>query len=226
MSLSFRLLPGCCLLCGQRTFRARDLCRSCEADLPFHDHSCVRCGLPVHGKDNVCGSCLKAPPPQEVFHAPFRYAFPLDGVIQRFKFNQDHAAGRLLGELLVDHLRVADRPDCVIPVPLHPRRQRERGFNQAEILFAPVARHLRLPLRTDLVARSRETAVQSGMNAAARRRNVKDAFAITRTMLPAHVAIVDDVVTTGSTCREIAKLLKGAGVGRVDVWALARTVSD
>lgn len=225
-TLSFQLFPGCCLLCGERSARQCDVCAACENDLPALPCACARCAMPLGATDgdDCCGTCLRRAPPQDALRAAFRYAFPLDRLIQRFKFHGEQSCGRVLGELLASRLSVHAPPACLVPVPLHASRLRERGFNQAEELFRPLARRLRLPLLNGLVTRQRETAVQSGMDAAARRRNVRGAFALLDDRLPAHVAIVDDVVTTGSTVGEIASLLKRAGVERVDVWALARTV--
>lgn len=130
----------------------------------------------------------------------------------------------MLGELFAASLPVdSPQPGGLLPVPLHARRLRERGFNQSELLASEIAQRLCIPLLTDVLFRTRETAVQSGMNAAARRRNVRGAFALCDDPLPTHVAIVDDVITTGSTTGEIARLLHAAGVTKVEVWALART---
>lgn len=223
--ISFRVLPGCCLLCGQRSYRPRDICHRCEQDLPWLKSACARCGGPVPVRAAVCGNCVKRPPVQDRTRAPFRYAWPLDAIIQRFKFNDDQAAGRMLGELFAQDL-LAKNPlaECVLPVPLHPRRLRERGFNQSVMLAASVASALGLPVRDDIVERVRETAPQTGMTAIARRRNVRGAFALRDGAVPAHVAILDDVVTTGSTTAEIARLLRRAGARTVEVWALARAL--
>ncbi|HEX7046149.1 MAG TPA: double zinc ribbon domain-containing protein [Gammaproteobacteria bacterium] len=225
-SLSFRFLPGCCLLCQKRSGRHHDLCSDCEHDLPWLGVACTQCALPVPATHRgACGDCLKLPPVQDASRAVFRYGWPLDSLIQRFKFNGDHAAGRTLGELFAQGVRArTPLPDCLLPVPLHSRRLRERGFNQSELLADSVATKLAMDVRNDLVERIRETAVQSGMNAVARRRNVRNAFALCAERLPAHIAILDDVVTTGSTSAEIARLLRRAGVKRIEVWALARAV--
>lgn len=217
---SYRLLPGSCLLCEQRSRRDRDLCDPCLHDLPFIKHACARCAIPVQRGARTCGGCLRSPPPYDLARAAFRYDFPLDRLILRFKFFNDQAAGALLGELFAQRMQA--RPGAVLlPVPLHVTRLRERGFNQAELLARMLAGAHHLPLRTDVLRRVRATEVQSGMNAAARRRNVKNAFAVVATP-PAHAVIVDDVVTTGSTVREIAMALRRAGTDLVEVWSLAR----
>ena len=119
-----------------------------------------------------------------------------------------------------------DKPGALIPVPLHRSRLRQRGFNQATELAAPLARRFKLPLLPHSLKRIRATVAQSELNARLRTSNVRNAFAVTGTELPSHVALVDDVITTGSTIYECARILQRAGVKRVDVWALARTPPD
>lgn len=221
-SLSFHLLPGRCVLCARHTPRRHDLCEACEHDLPRAGNACIRCAAPLV-TSGICGRCARRPLPQDATRAAFRYAWPLDSLVQNFKFNGDHAAGRVLGELFAEHLRFGARPDCLLPVPLHAKRLRERGFNQSQLLAAALTNRWRIPLNQELVVRVRETAVQSGMHARARRRNVRGAFALAANDVPRHIAIVDDVVTTGSTTAEIAALLRHAGAERIEVWTLART---
>lgn len=177
--------------------------------------------------DEVCGRCLKRPPPVERTHAAFRYGFPLDRLLPRFKFHRDLAAGRELAGWMRQALRDADRPDALIAVPLHVRRLRQRGYNQALELARPLAHAFELPILSDALRRVRDTAPQAGLGALARRRNPRGAFAVGRDLhhrarLPAHVALVDDVMTTGATLYECAKVLQRAGVARVDVWVMAR----
>ncbi len=180
---------------------------------------------------DVCGRCLKKPPPIARTHAAFRYGFPLDRLLPRFKFHRDLAAGRELAgwmiEALRDALRDSKRPGALIAVPLHARRLRQRGYNQALELARPLARAFDLPILQHALHRIRDTAPQAGLGALARRRNPRGAFMLGRdlrpgTRLPAHVALVDDVMTTGATLYECAKVLQRAGVGRIDVWVMAR----
>jgi ComF family protein len=157
--------------------------------------------------------------------APFRYAHPLDLLEARFKFSGDLAAGRILAELMIERARIdrPERPALLIAVPLHVSRLRERGYNQAFELAKPIAKALEIPLDRDRLVRTRATPAQTGLDAAARRRNLRGAFAVASVCaLPSHVALFDDVMTTGATLRECALTLRRAGVTRVDVWALAR----
>ena len=170
-----------------------------------------------------CGDCLSQPPALTHTRAVFVYGFPLDRLVPRFKFHNDLAAGRLLSELMLQGVSGLPKPSALVPVPLHDSRLRRRGYDQARELALPLARALRLPLRTDLLKRTRATAPQSELHAAARRRNVRGAFArIPGARLPAHVALFDDVMTTGATLREAATVLRQAGVPRVDLWVMAR----
>ena len=145
--------------------------------------------------------------------------------MMRLKFGRSLAAGRVLSQLWIDALSESPpaRPDLLIPVPLHASRLRERGYNQALELARPLAQALTIPLRHDVLLRTRATLAQANLDAKARRKNLRGAFAIVENAaLPQHVVIVDDVMTTGATLRECARVLLRAGVSRVDVWALAR----
>ena len=219
------LLPPRCLLCGARGADGRDLCAGCVADFAANRPACPRCALPLTVAAPLCAACVKAPPPFTAAWAPFRYGHPLDLLEARFKFRADLAAGRVLSGLLVERLRfdAPSLPDAIVPIPLHHARLRARGYNQALELARPLAAALGIPLRHDLLVRARATDAQSALDAKARRRNVRGAFALAAgASLPTHVALFDDVMTTGATLREAALTLRRAGVARVDVWVLAR----
>ena len=219
-------LPPRCVLCGAAGFEGRDLCTGCRADLAVNTICCARCALPLEIPAPLCGICLRREPPFAAAWAPFRYAHPLDLLEARFKFRGDLAAGRVLAELMADAARalpIASRPALLLCVPLHAERLRERGYNQALELAKPLAAALAVPLNARALQRMRSTTAQTGLDAKARRRNLRGAFALKPGVrLPAHVAIIDDVMTTGTTLRECALVLRRAGVVRVDVWALAR----
>jgi len=174
----------------------------------------------------VCGRCGDRPP-FAATRAAYLYAPPLDRLVQELKFAGRLGHARLLGELLAAHLQAVGTPppEMVIPVPLHPRRLRTRGYNQARELARPVARRLDVPLCAHAARRLRDTAAQSDLDAAARRRNVRGAFAVDAGVAGRRVALVDDVVTTGNTVTELARALVAAGAERVEVWCLARAPS-
>jgi ComF family protein len=218
-------LPPRCLLCGAPGTNHRDLCAGCVADIALNTPCCPRCALPLQTPAPTCGECLQREPPFAAAWVPFRYEHPLDLLEARFKFRRDLAAGRVMAELMLERASVdaPSLPALLIPVPLHRTRLRERGYNQALELARPLARALGVPLRHDLLMRPEATPPQTGLDAKARRRNLRGAFAVAAGAdLPAHVVLFDDVMTTGATLREAAKVLLQAGAQRVDVWALAR----
>lgn len=157
--------------------------------------------------------------------APYRYQVPIDSLITGFKFHRKLGNGRLLSLLLLDILKrnESSLPDIIIPIPLHRKRVTERGFNQALELARPISRHFSLPLDLSSCIRKQPTAPQMSLEKRSRLQNIKGAFEIRRSIGFRHVALLDDVVTTGATASELAALLKKQGAERVDVWAVART---
>ncbi len=222
-ALTGRLWPAHCLVCREPAGVDAGLCPACLRDLPWNHCACRRCGLPLPAPAPACGHCLRRPPPLTETRPVFRYERPLDRLLPRLKFHQDLAAGRHCAALMAEALAAAPRPQAIVPLPLHRTRLRARGFDQTLELAAPLARALGLPLRDDLLARVRETAPQSRLDAPTRRRNLRGAFAVRPGVaLPAHVALVDDVMTTGATLHAAADALLRAGVTRVDAWVCAR----
>lgn len=225
------LWPGRCLLCLALSQRPLDLCRECEADLVLNDCACSVCADPLPAASAsvvLCGACLRHAPAFDWSYVPYRYAYPLDHLITALKFRNSLAGGRVLGELFTHRLLAARReplPELLVPVPLAAARHRERGYNQAMELALPVRRLTRITVRADLVVRQRETAEQSALGRKERRRNLRRAFALTAPLPARHVAILDDVMTTGSTANELAKVLRRAGAKRIEVWAIARAAS-
>ena len=221
------LLPPRCLVCGEAGADGHDLCGECRGALPWNHSACARCGLPMPEPVPACGRCLRKPPALDRVHAVFRYGFPVDSLLPRFKFHHDLAAGRELAEamhvFLSDAMAIeADRPMALIAVPLHIGRLRQRGYNQALELAKPLSKAFAIPVLHEGLHRIRDIAPQSDLGALARRRNPRGAFAIGKDMLPSHVAVIDDVMTTGATLYECARVLKRAGVERVDAWVAAR----
>lgn len=225
MDLLGLLYPEHCTLCGARGSRGLDLCRACFGELPWNRHPCPRCAAPLPPDIDtpLCGNCIKVLPAWDEARSPLAYAYPVDKLIQRFKFDGDLAVGRLLGELLADYLAAGvDKPDCIVPVPLHPARLKERGFNQAVELARPVSKRLKIPVRLDLCERVRATEVQSKLDAAERKKNLKDAFAVRESVDGLHIALLDDVITTGTTVEILTRTLRDAGAKAVTVWSVAR----
>ncbi|KOR11352.1 amidophosphoribosyltransferase [Stutzerimonas stutzeri] len=218
-----------CLLCDERC-EGQPLCSPCEADLPWLDGRCTVCAVPLPSRGLVCGECLKRPPSYDHVEVPWRFAFPVDALITRFKHQARWPYGRLLGERLAHHLEHAfadglPRPDLLLPVPLARRRLRQRGFNQAQMLADWLSRPLGIATDARVLERVLDTPAQQQLDAATRRRNLRQAFAIATAadVKGRHLALVDDVLTTGATAEALARLLKRAGAERVDVYCLART---
>jgi len=216
-------VPARCLLCGVRGASETGLCAACASELPRNDRHCARCALPMESPVPLCGRCIRRAPPWDSAWVPFRYAWPLDRLEARFKFGGDLAAGRVLAKAWCGSAAPADLPQAIVPVPLHRARLRSRGYNQSLELAGPLSKSLRIPLLRDGLRRTRATTAQSELTAVQRRRNVRGAFAAHFDGdVPRHIAVLDDVFTTGATLTECARVLKRVGVERVDVWALAR----
>ena len=160
--------------------------------------------------------------------APYRYEFPLDVLIHRFKYGGQIAIGRILGTLLARRLAERGRPgvDAIVPVPLHAAREARRGYNQAREIAMFAAELIGIPLEDRIARRPRATVEQTALPAAARRRNLRGAFEIRASSVPLRVAIVDDVLTTGATAEALALTLRRAGCRHVEVWAVARAAGQ
>lgn len=221
------VLPRRCALCGDPC-AARCLCPGCEADLPWLGPACPGCGAPLPaGAAGPCGRCGRQRLPATRLWAALSYEYPVDRLVTAAKFHGQLHAARTLGELLalhVDRARPGAPPDLLVPVPLHRRRLGQRGYNQAVEIARPLAALTGATLAPALCERTRPTPKQSGLSAAARRRNLRGAFAARGRCDGARVAIVDDVVTTGSTAAALARALRAAGAADVEVWAAARTL--
>jgi len=220
----FKLFPPTCILCGAPGLPDLDICWECLNELPYNRSCCSHCAIPLpeHG---VCGTCLKSPPRFDNCFSPFLYNGAITELITGLKFRSHLQSARLLASLLHKEMEQSGTalPDLLIPVPLHPKRLRERGYNQALELGKHLARLFQLPLDKHSCIRTRITEAQSSLPLKQRAKNVRGAFALQRDIDKAHVALLDDVVTTGNTTNELAGLLKRAGVEKVSVWSVART---
>jgi ComF family protein len=219
--------PDFCLLCQARVPAARDLCAACEQSLPRVPWSCPRCaagGAVVGTGDAICGECQNHPPAYDGAHAVFRYASPVDRLIQDLKYNGRLELSRMLGGYLAEHIQALDDPlpDMVIPVPLHVSRLRERGYNQSLEIARFIARQLQIPLDWKGAKRIRPTAPQAELPRDQRRKNVRGAFTTSDIFFGRRVAIVDDVMTSGYTVNALAESLRRSGARDVRVWVVAR----
>lgn len=221
------LFPPCCPCCGNRGESEIFFCTGCYAGLPFNHHACRRCALPLPPKataGSLCGLCTNSPP---LFHqalTALRYEAPVSHLISSLKFRQRLQLLEPMAKLMVGRLAVVqDLPEVVIPVPLHPTRLRERGFNQSLEIARLLTKDLQIDLDWRSVRRVRPTPPQTGLSKKERRRNLRSAFIASERLQTRHVALFDDVITTGATLTELTRLLLRSGVKQVDIWALART---
>lgn len=223
--------PARCVSCGQQT-QNDAWCRACDAVLPRIGESCIRCATPLPpSAGTVCGACLNHPPPFDATLAACRYTFPLDRLLQDFKYGHRLALAAPLAQLVIDACRPAlnglspafqEPPTHVLAMPLSAARQIERGFNQAQELARPVAAALKLPLLTDALVRIKDSPKQATLPWRDRHKNVRSAFACRRDLSGYRLLLIDDVMTSGATAAAAAKALRAAGATTVFVGVVAR----
>ncbi|QOJ24205.1 MAG: ComF family protein [Gammaproteobacteria bacterium] len=214
-----------CLLCGITT--DEDFCSACQRDLPqLPANHCPICLWPVPTGE-ICGACLKKTPAFTRTTAALRYAFPVDAMIQALKYQSNLAIAAVLAKQLIARLEtVSALPDIIMPMPLHPIRLRERGFNQAMEISRYIAKQLAITLLPDGCSRIKHTAPQTGLPWKERQRNIRRAFSCKIDLSGRHVVIVDDVMTTGATLNELAKVLRRQGATEISNWVIARTLPE
>jgi ComF family protein len=234
ISSQYWLWPGVCILCRQDTGQPRDLCLACQPLLKPIPLPCIVCGLPLPANaGEICGKCLLQPPVISRSVMRLAWAEPASGLVSLFKYQRKLQHGRVLTDLLAAQLQTcyqnAPWPELLLPVPLHPRKLRQRGYNQSLLMARLLGKTLGLPVATSLVKRVLDTPQQQGLSARERKLNLRNAFLLeqgAQSFLQdvQRIAIVDDVVTTMSTASAIAKLLQ-AGTSKpleIHLWALAR----
>lgn len=238
-----------CYLCGcpishsssgdlNSKINAPIICHYCHQHLPKSNKTCISCGLPLdkitlgstHTKQtsaaNIpCGECLKQSPPYNRTLSGFHYEPPINNFITQLKFSAQFQLLRLLCDYLLKNINESyqkhELPKALLPVPLHPSKLVERGFNQSQLIAVQLVRSLGMKIISKGIKRVKQTKAQSGLDSVERKSNVKKAFSID-TNLPNHIAIIDDVVTTGTTVSELAKQARLQGAVQIDVWCLAR----
>ena len=218
-----RALSQPCLLCGKRV-HGGPLCTACLGDLPrLPATRCPLCAMPTP-LGEVCGACLKRPPAFDRCRAVLAYAHPTDVLVQRLKYGGELALAGFLADLLIAEIDTAILPDLILPMPLHPRRLGERGFNQAVEIGRALSARLNVPLAINLCRRIRDTPAQVGLDLAERRRNLRGAFHCDTRHQGLRVALVDDVMTSGTSLDELARAVRRAGASGVEAWVVARTL--
>ena len=218
-----RLVAPTCLLCSGPSAGAL-LCAPCDGDLPrLAGEHCDTCALPITSGTR-CGACLTHPPSYDHVCAPFTYAFPADALVQALKYRGMLAIAPLFGSAIASSLD--QRPDVILPMPLADARLRERGFNQAQEIARHVAKLTGIALLPRACRKVRDTAPQVALPWKERAKNVRKAFVCDEDFTGLHIAVVDDVMTTGATLNELARNLKQAGAARVTGLIVARTLPD
>lgn len=224
------ILPTRCLICQKPSNQKYAICKPCQSQLPYLKNTCHRCAsiLPEEATKKFCANCLKYPPYFDRTIALFRYQDAIIKLITNLKFNKELVAAKLLGRLFCEHLIQENTllPDLIIPVPLHIKRLKQRGYNQAIEIAKPVAKKFNIPLLKNSCIRTRHTKPQTELPAGQRKMNIKNAFEIKKSFTGLNIAIFDDVMTTGTTVNELSYCLKKAGAKNIDIWCCARTIFD
>ena len=225
-TVEFAVMPKRCVFCGvARRHYDTAICDGCADDLPWIHEQCPGCARPLASEPGAgvrCAECQVRPMPFETAVAPLAFEFPVDAAVRQFKFRRKLHYAEPLGELLCRAAaRLPADIDALLPVPLHWLRHGVRGFNQAAELCRPLQRATGLRVIRN-VKRLRRTPYQSGLGARERRRNLAGAFAVRGVIAAHHAVLVDDVMTTGETCSQLARVLLAHGVRKVSVLALAR----
>ncbi len=212
-----------CWLCGSMTLDGL-WCDACDSTLPYFNAAhCPVCALPTHA-GAICGQCLTHPPLFSRTIAVFGYAFPVDKLIQGMKYGEQLALANTFAKKLVQRIDINDLPDCIIAMPLHPAKLRERGFNQSLLIARAIARKLELELLPDACRRVRDTPPQSALPWKERKQNVRNAFSCDMDLSGKRIALVDDVLTTGASLNALAKAISQRGASRISAWTVARTL--
>lgn len=217
-----KLIPIQCRLCGAFC-RGQVLCYDCIAELPQIEMACPRCALPTFSAQ-LCGRCLSKPPEQHASMSLYKYQDPVDRLIADFKFKDKLYLSQFFAEQMVSKLNSRTLPELLIPIPLHPHRLKQRGYNQSFELAKSLSKYLTIPVSNNYLERIINTQSQSSMPFKQRKKNIQHAFRATDKQPPKHIALIDDVLTTGHTANAAAKTLKKVGVITIEVWTIARTI--
>lgn len=220
------LLPQNCQMCAiaLTQYDHLNICKPCSAELPWNEQGCCpQCALPSF-EGLVCGDCLRSPPDFDATTALFTYSFPIDRMIQKLKYQSSLQLSDLFGQLLAKHCAPLSKEIRIIPMPLHPQRLKERGFNQSLEIAKVLAKHSDLKLDFLICERIKFSPPQASLPLKARIKNMKNAFACHANLTGQHVLLLDDVMTTGASLNELAKTCKKAGASQISCAVIARTL--
>lgn len=228
----FQKWPLSCFCCGLTSANSFNLCTYCQRLLltPAHQaNHCYQCGRPLQQKadEPLCGYCITQPPAHDQLVFVNAYTGLLRQLIIQFKFQHKHCLEPILAQLLSQKIASYPLPEAIIPTPLHPKKLNKRGFNQAQRLAQQISHHYQLPCLDQTCQRIQNTRPQSELSGRQRYRNVKNAFNVSQSIPYQHIALIDDVVTTGHTINALSQTIKQyTQVKTISVWCLARGQPD
>lgn len=213
------------MLCSGTNGGEHALCPECLNDLPWHQTGvCPQCALPSHN-NHICGHCLNSAPAFDTTRALFRYAYPLDAMLQRYKYQQNLNIAQTFSALMQEKFKDLSLFNRIIPMPLHPKRLAERGFNQSLEIARLLAKNLNIELDTESCSRIKFSPPQASLPHKARIKNMRGAFHCSTSLAGQRVILLDDVMTTGASLHELAATVKVAGASHVECWVIARTLT-
>jgi len=226
------ILPYDCVICLNVSDQKRDICQSCEKQLPYLSHGCIQCGNSLPQKNRLsekCGRCIQDTPYYDRTIVGFTYTTPIDIWIKQFKFHKKGMYANILCQIYMEKLAAyyqlypENKPQLLIPVPLHWRRLISRGYNQTDTIARYLSKALNIPIiHNRCVKRIKFTPPQAQLSRDKRHHNIRGVFKVKEGISIEHIAIVDDIFTTGNTANELAKELKKTGVTTISIFALAR----
>jgi len=225
------LLPRQCLNCKTSLYKEETVvCTKCYEQLPFQQNNCQVCGQCYAANSDHCGRCIAKPPSFDQCFFPFEYKSNIKELICQIKYRERPELAKLAAQLLakeiqqyiIDHSTVL--PNALIAVPMHPKRLRERGYNHSQLIAKHLSKELNIPLLNNALIKSKHTKTQASQSLKQRKKNLQGSFKVKKILMPECLAIIDDVLTTGSTAEEIAKILKKNGVNYIWVWGIAHTL--
>lgn len=216
------MMPIRCILCGSEHFNQL-ICSPCQADLPVLTDACPRCATPIQ-KSNLCGNCLSNPPIQSKTISLYRYEPPIDRLISDMKYHDKLYLANFFAQQFCEKMTERTLPELLIPIPLHAKRLKQRGYNQSWEIARIMARQLSIATCRDGLIRVRNTLPQASLPFSKRKQNLNKAFELGKHTVPNRVALIDDVMTTGHTANMAAAILQKAGVDHIELWTIARTI--
>lgn len=220
------LIPYCFACNTQLINNDYPYCEACYSQLPFQQHICAQCGQQLAQGQDYCGMCLTKPPNFDACFCPFEYIEPIKSQICAFKYNDRPELAQALAQIMAQEIKDngLEMPDLLIPVPMHTSKLRKRGYNQASLIAKKLGQLLDIEVANNIIEKHIATPAQAELSLVQRRKNLKRSFKLKNKITSKHVAIVDDVFTTGTTTEEIAKILKRNGVDYCQVWGVAHSV--